>query len=363
MEDAGFEKIAKLELARLFNSSSQRRQTLQSSAAKKLKNKRRFTVIAGVLALLSAGTVTGVMSKLIGDIQGQIIAIAMSVVSGTISLVLSAYFNDQDTELALTASSKYLQFRESVRKIMQGSEMVNRDALEKLQNEYVLLDEQFARVYIFTDGWKKSTLLPSAESFLDVKSWLKRHQIDGVSINGYKVSSDELHEEFLKKANSTEEINAHDAEQITKSGNASHRKEIHHQSVEDWDNVNIQRIELSICELNLLSLDLNDLLKTKKIQLPTHLYYLPASFLLTVKIATQSRSTVPIVLIIRDIDVIKSYLSEAVRSKKPNFEPCFDWFFSAKAHAFETKFPEIISYIRDNILITKNSYLAKAQRN
>ncbi len=76
------------EIERLVGNASLRREMLLTSGLRKSRVKRLLTIISGVLALFSAGTVAGVLTEIVGGKGMQVMAALTAGVSGIISLIL-----------------------------------------------------------------------------------------------------------------------------------------------------------------------------------------------------------------------------------------------------------------------------------
>ncbi len=85
------------ELERLIENSTMKREMLLQSALSKAKIKKGLNITSGVLALFSAGAITTVLVKYLGNETQQIIAALTVAISGFISLIITAYYAEQDT--------------------------------------------------------------------------------------------------------------------------------------------------------------------------------------------------------------------------------------------------------------------------
>jgi len=135
---------------RLASDAAIRSQDLQVSARRKLRMKKRLSIASGLLALVSAGTMTTVLVAALGDRWFQILAAATAALSGTITLFLN-YFSDDDVARMFTGSSKYFALRENLSQlVLPGISDKERFAeLTKLRQEYIRLDESYSRFRSF----------------------------------------------------------------------------------------------------------------------------------------------------------------------------------------------------------------------
>ena len=138
------------ELERVTANSAIRREDLLLSGLRKSRKRKVLNVAAGILALTSAGAITSVVADLFGDKGVQGAAALVAGVSGAISLIISAYFSDDEILSMLTGSSKYLALRESVYRLVVEpglSDEKRYDRLSPLQEEYAKLDEKYSRYF------------------------------------------------------------------------------------------------------------------------------------------------------------------------------------------------------------------------
>ena len=106
------------EIERLTIKAANRRAKLQKAAYRALLIKKRLSVFSGVLALVSAGTITTVLVAAFGERVLQILAAATSALSGAIVLVTSSYFRDADVTSMFAGSSKYLALRQKANRLL-----------------------------------------------------------------------------------------------------------------------------------------------------------------------------------------------------------------------------------------------------
>ena|SRR2546430_11030633 len=106
------------ELERLTQNAALRREDLLLSGLRKSRRRKALNIAAGVLALTSAGAITTVIANFFGSKGIQLLAALVAGLSGAISLVITAYFNDDEILSMLNGSSKYLALRESLYRLV-----------------------------------------------------------------------------------------------------------------------------------------------------------------------------------------------------------------------------------------------------
>lgn len=151
------------EIERLTVNAARRREELQVTGLSKAKRQKALTVIAGILALTSAGSIAAVMSKLFGDTAVQLTAAFAAGVSGTISLLIAAYYSDDAVFNMLLGSTKYLTLRENVYRLVIHPDMSDIERFARLgefQAEYVRLDEIYSRYFAVGRGISASNVPP-----------------------------------------------------------------------------------------------------------------------------------------------------------------------------------------------------------
>lgn len=138
------------EIERLTSNSATRRADLLQSAHRKLRMKKILSIISGVLALGSAGAITTALIATLGDRGLEILAAIIAALSGTITLVISSYFSEEDVASMFTGSSKYLALRENVYRLVIHPTITEEERftiLTELQKEYAELDESYSRFF------------------------------------------------------------------------------------------------------------------------------------------------------------------------------------------------------------------------
>ncbi len=152
----------KNEVDRFVSNCTIKRKLLQNKGLSDGKTKKTLTVTSAALAIFSAGAITTVLIKYLGNSFLQIFAAITSGVSGIISIIITIYYSDDDTKKALEGSSKYLMIREKANRLLYKPNSTDKeiyDELEKLQTEYANLDEEYSKFlkYIYDQRDTSST--------------------------------------------------------------------------------------------------------------------------------------------------------------------------------------------------------------
>lgn len=153
-------------LERLALNSGGKRNRLLHKAWRRSRASRALTLLSGLLALFSAGTITAVLTDLLGTAKMQILAAVAAGISGVVSLIVATYFDDRETAEILAGATKYLSLREKAYGILLHpsiSKAKLHSKLVELQAEYAGVDEIFARH--FEMGFPYNTLSISQVNF------------------------------------------------------------------------------------------------------------------------------------------------------------------------------------------------------
>ena len=122
---------------------------LLNVALDRYKIHRWLSITSGILALISAGAITTVLTKLVGSSVFQIVAAITAFCSGIISIISSNY-KDDETSKIFAGSSKYLDLRNRTIAVIlhpDKNEKEYNKQLIHLENEYVNLDAQYSRYF------------------------------------------------------------------------------------------------------------------------------------------------------------------------------------------------------------------------
>jgi hypothetical protein len=162
------------ELERLVANCTMKREMLLQSALSKAKVKKALNITSGVLALLSAGAITTVLVKYFGNETLQIIAALTAAISGFISLLITAYYVEEETSKIFEGSSKYLSLRDKAYRLLinpnASNEQVFND-LANLQSEYAQYDGSYSKYTRY-----KKSLRPRSKYSSQIPPSLSRQQ-------------------------------------------------------------------------------------------------------------------------------------------------------------------------------------------
>src|SRR6476660_4325863 len=120
------------ELERLTGNATGKRENLLLTGLKKSRRRKALTIVAGILALTSAGAITTVIAKIFGDTGTQLLAALTDVVSGIVSLFVTSYYSDDEVVAKLTGAAKYLALRENVYRLVIQPNISDDDRFARL---------------------------------------------------------------------------------------------------------------------------------------------------------------------------------------------------------------------------------------
>jgi len=109
---------------------------------------RILHVTAGIFALLSAASITTVLTELTNSLTVKITSVGLSFVSGIITLLMSSLFNDKETRHLFEGAAKFMILRNQARLIIQRPDLTEAKAyaeLMKLDYEYQRESTEFDR--------------------------------------------------------------------------------------------------------------------------------------------------------------------------------------------------------------------------
>ncbi|RAJ80086.1 hypothetical protein CLV59_105193 [Chitinophaga dinghuensis] len=136
------------ELRRIVLNCTDKRTLLLYNALQKARIRKTLSILSGILALFSAGTITSVIIKYLGDEILQIIAALTAALSGTLSLTLAIYFDEENISKSFEGASKYLSLRDRAYRSLINPNNSNTelyDVLANLHSDYAELDERFSK--------------------------------------------------------------------------------------------------------------------------------------------------------------------------------------------------------------------------
>lgn len=171
------------DIKRVAENAALRRQDLLDSGLNKSYKKKLLGILAGMLSLLSAGAITVVLADLFGDKGIQMIAAIVAGISGVLSLVVAAYFSDDEIFNMLEGSARYLALRESANRLMIHPHLNEEERFAELialHDEYVKLDGIYSRYF------RRCERSDGTPTYPTPRSWGR-----GISIGDAKVPKDD----------------------------------------------------------------------------------------------------------------------------------------------------------------------------
>jgi len=138
------------ELQRLSDNAALRREDLLQVALAKSRRRKNLTIFAGVLALSSAAAIVTYLTREIGPSGVQALAAAVAFLSGTISLIVTAHYGEDEIFGRLAGASKYLSLRDSISRLAMDADLPERARFKQftaLQHEYANLDASYSRYF------------------------------------------------------------------------------------------------------------------------------------------------------------------------------------------------------------------------
>ena len=143
------------EFRRLRDNAGDKREKLLRIAYKQTRLRKRLNIAAGVLALLSAASITALLGDFTTARAMKILAALFSTASGLISLLVNTGYKESEiSELNLGAAG-YLNLRERAHRIPLNPNIDDVQAyssLAELQDLYGDLDVKFQR-YVVIERW------------------------------------------------------------------------------------------------------------------------------------------------------------------------------------------------------------------
>ena len=136
------------EFFRLRDNASLKRDLLLQTAHAHSRWRRKLTVAAGILSLLSAAAVMALIADYTPEPVTKIIAVVLSTVSGFISLLVNLGVKDNEIQELYSGAARYLNLRENTHRISINDRLKSEEKyrlLEEMQGVYSQLDDQFTR--------------------------------------------------------------------------------------------------------------------------------------------------------------------------------------------------------------------------
>jgi hypothetical protein len=100
----------------LVTHATRKRDHLMGMAERRKKWRRRLIVFSGLVALISGGAITAVISDRTDSMTVKVLSAGLAFVSGLTSLFLGTYFDEKETQKMYDGAAKYLAFRDRVKR-------------------------------------------------------------------------------------------------------------------------------------------------------------------------------------------------------------------------------------------------------
>ncbi len=139
------------ELWRIIENSTRKRKGLLLIATENVRNRRRLSLLAGVLALLSAGSITSLLADALPRGVMTVLAALFATASGFLSLLTSLTLKDTELEQLYEGASRYLNLRDRCHRMLLNKALTSKQAetgLEEVQKSYADLDGLFTRFLV-----------------------------------------------------------------------------------------------------------------------------------------------------------------------------------------------------------------------
>jgi hypothetical protein len=145
--------------------SHEKRVLLMSRAQKRTGRKKVIYVVSGSLALLSGGTASALVAPAADVIGVKIMAAALAFVSGVISLVTTAFFDEKETAKMNEGAGRYGELRDRADVIL-GSRVRQVKELDAIFNR---LTEQQSKLQQEFDQWIDVTTIQARSAAIQAK--------------------------------------------------------------------------------------------------------------------------------------------------------------------------------------------------
>lgn len=144
--------------------SHEKRVLLMTKAQKRVGRKKAIYVISGSLALLSGGTASALVAPAADFIGVKIMAAALAFVSGVISLVTTAFFDEKETAKMNEGGGRYGELRDRADVILNSRVR----KVTELDASYGRLSEQQSKLQQEFDQWIDiATIQAKSKEILD----------------------------------------------------------------------------------------------------------------------------------------------------------------------------------------------------
>lgn len=130
----GLEHLRK-QLQTVATDSQTKRRLLLIKASHRSRLRRVLHVTAGILALLSATSITAIITELTNSMAVKVFSAAVAFISGVISLVISNYVDERDTWKMFEGAARFMSVRSNAELILSKPNVTDAE-LRKLHEEY-----------------------------------------------------------------------------------------------------------------------------------------------------------------------------------------------------------------------------------
>ena len=125
-----------------------KRAALAEAAGRRSAWRRGLHLTSGVLALLSGAGITSVIADLTSSMTVKVLSAVVAFVSGIITLLITAYFDEKETAKIYDGSAKFLALRDQAMLAPNRPDITEKQAfaaLEKLRAEHARHSLEFDR--------------------------------------------------------------------------------------------------------------------------------------------------------------------------------------------------------------------------
>ena len=148
------------EIERIAHDCYEQRLAFHDRAIRFSRLSKVLNIVAGLLSLIAAGSIAGVLVKLLNPTVMQIIAVVSAITSALISGIIYAFLNEKHIGKYFSAAAFYLQIREDAKSAIltpKISANTLHKRLEELQNAYIKGSQLFGELGIHSGGsaWRK----------------------------------------------------------------------------------------------------------------------------------------------------------------------------------------------------------------
>ena len=123
------------QLHTVVTDSKRKRRLLLAQASRRSRLRRLLHVTAGILALLSATSITAIITELTNSMAVKVFSAVVAFISGVISLVITNYVDEKDTWKMFESAAGFISVRSKAELLLTKPNVTGTE-LRKLQEEY-----------------------------------------------------------------------------------------------------------------------------------------------------------------------------------------------------------------------------------